>query len=105
MTVKGKVGRRRYVIFKVSANAMGNPKKELEEIISQIRRELKSVQIIQLKNGFGIMRVLHFDLENAINALNAKHSNMSIETIATAGTVKKAREIIAKKCGNAALRC
>lgn len=102
MTVKEKVGRRRYVVFRVCLLSPGNPKKEVERIITQIRKDLKSVQLIQIKDGLGIMRVLHFELENAITALNLKQPGLCIETIATAGTVKKARTIIAKKkCGNA----
>ncbi|MCX8173992.1 MAG: hypothetical protein N3F63_05240 [Thermoplasmata archaeon] len=105
MTVKDKVGRRRYVVFRVSSCIAENPRKEVERIISNIRRDLRSVHLIQLKNGFGIVRVLHFEVENAVTALNGAHPHLSMETIATAGTVKKAREIIAKKKGgNAGVR-
>ncbi|MEM3395725.1 MAG: hypothetical protein QW620_01665 [Thermoplasmata archaeon] len=104
MTVKDKVGRRRYVVFRLSIGGTGNPRKDVEKLINQIRKDFKSVQLIQIKNGLGIIRVLHFEMNGVINALNVKYQNLSIETIATAGTIKKAREIIAKKWGNADLR-
>lgn len=106
MTVKDRVGRRRYVVFTASSSSnQGNIKKEVERVIYQLRKELKSLQLIQFKNGFGIVRVLHFELDNAIAALNAEHSGLSIKTIVTSGTIRKAKEILAKKmCGNAYLR-
>ncbi|MEM4161279.1 MAG: hypothetical protein QW531_04780 [Thermoplasmata archaeon] len=97
MTVKERVGRRRYVVFTVSSVSQENVKKEVERLIKQMRKEFRSVQLIQLRNGFGIMRVLHFELEKAVDALNAPHSGLSIKTIVTAGSVKKAREILARK--------
>lgn len=103
MTVKDKVGRRRYVVFKVSQGSAEKPRREVEKYLNSLRKDVRSLQLIQFKGSFGIVRVLHFELEKAIQFLNSKN-NLVIETIITAGTLKKAREIIKKRSVNANMR-
>ncbi|MGB9636311.1 MAG: hypothetical protein ACPL1Y_03575 [Thermoplasmata archaeon] len=100
MTVKDRTGRRRYIVFQVVSDAGctgGAGKVEVQALISRLRRDIKSLHLIQYRYGFGIVRVQHYESKLAIEKLNGHGKNFSLRTIVSTGTVKKARELLAKK--------
>ena len=81
MTVKDRIGRRRYIIVEDS--------EELLRVIKRIKEVDKSAKIIKI-GGFALVRCKHWFKGEVIKKLN----EMGIQTYKTTGTIKKAKKII-----------
>jgi RNase P/RNase MRP subunit POP5 len=93
MTVKGKVGRHRYIVFQIDGSN-GSPRMVIERLIHRLRGNIRTISLIEMKKYYGIVHVFHFELESARGAMNTTFENVKIRTIATSGTLRKAREIL-----------
>ncbi len=85
MVVRDRVGRKRYVIVE--------NKKILRKIIHEIREKIDEKAKISYHNDdFAILFCRHWFKENVIKFLNTR----GLKTYKTAGTIKKAKEIMNK---------
>jgi RNase P/RNase MRP subunit POP5 len=94
MTVKDKVGRKRYITFKLESP------RELSrgELIYTFNKRPSKPYLIILEEKGGIVRCLHKKLDDTVKELNGIHKlkdvEVKIETIKVAGSIKKAKKIL-----------
>lgn len=101
MTVKNKVGRRRYIAFRIE-----NPSHRFfsrSEVISALNstasaRRIKAplLTVFDAQHSLGIVRVRHTEKEKAIELLNTIKKiggrEVKVVTLRTSGTIKTLRE-------------
>ncbi len=116
MVVKSKVGRRRYIVFRIHSNRTITKgdlitylryalEQNLFSIDNQSLSSNKSLNkfnrmpwVIFIRNNIGIIRCHHLDTKNTIALLNSFNSILSdkqlfkITTLGTTGTIKSARK-------------
>lgn len=102
MVVRDKVGRKRYIVFRVDAErAISRRDFEQALLLSfRSRRSLQSVRpkLIHFDGKAGILRCLHKGKERAIEILTATtrvaDTDVKVETVKTSGTIRKARTVV-----------
>lgn len=102
MVVRDKVGRKRYIIFRVNAERTLSRKDLEKAILSSFRMKgpIQSIRpkLISFDGEVGILSCLHTGKEGAIEVLTAithvGDMDVKIETVKTSGTIRKARAVI-----------
>lgn len=114
MVVKDKVGRKRYIVFRVepegetTSEAQAPIEISRGPMIGAIRWSVKantkspitSYWLTVFENDYGILRCPHIEKEDAIRVLTAirwiwqddRRVEVKITTLGTSGTIKRARE-------------
>ena len=86
MTVKGKVGRTRYLAFQVEGGPVSRG--GLGAVLPV------AAKLTRFDGAFGIVRCTHRDLEAVRGVLNAEHrvgsKDVRLSTVATSGTIRSA---------------
>ena len=98
MVVKAKVGRRRYIIFKINTDSVIS-KRDLIYTVNNISKQFRRpLWVIQIWNNYGLIRCHHIDKEKTINILHTiewvgkKKNRATIQTLGTTGTIRSARK-------------
>lgn len=102
MVVRDKVGRKRYIVFRVDAERAISRRDFEQAIISSFRVKgtFQSVRpkLIGFDGKAGILRCLHTGKERAIEILTATtrvaDKDVKVETVKTSGTIRKARAVV-----------
>ncbi len=103
MTVKDKIGRRRYIAFRIETHSTRFFSRD--DVISALHRSVSGMQerirtphltIFDAARGIGVVRVKHTEKEKAIELLNSVKSiggrEIKMVTLRTSGTIKTLRE-------------
>ena len=95
MTVKAKVGRKRYVVFKLDS-----PREVARgELIHAFNKLPSKPYLIILEPNGGIVRYTHSKQARTLEDLEGTHrvgrDEVSIGTVRVAGSIKKAKKILA----------
>lgn len=102
MVVRDKVGRKRYIIFRVNAERTVS-RKDFEKAISssfRMKGPFQSVKpkLINFDGEVGILRCLHTGKERAIEVLTAithvGDMDVKVDTVKTSGTIRKAKAVV-----------
>ncbi len=102
MVVKSKVGRKRYIIFKIDTNS-NISKRDIIYALNILtnhnsKQFLQLPWIIYLKENFGLIRCHHLDRDKTIVLLQSikwagiEKKPLKIQTLGTAGTIRSARK-------------
>lgn len=99
MVVKEKVGRKRYILFRLESATISRKEfaRALEKCIegSMSGEGMEGLRLILLNGGKGILMCPHSRKDNVIAVLNGMQSaGMKVQTIRTSGTIRKLKEII-----------
>ncbi len=96
--VKDKIGRSRYVVFRVESDEA----LEISELIKALREASNSLpresrpSLVSYEGGLGIVRCAHTDKEEVIGLLRAistiGRQEVCVTTLGTSGTIRRARE-------------
>ncbi|MHA2433708.1 MAG: Rpp14/Pop5 family protein [Candidatus Thorarchaeota archaeon] len=102
MVVRDKVGRKRYIVFRVDVERAISRKDFERAVLSSFRMKgiLHSIRpkLMDFDGEVGILRCLHTGKERAIEILNSTtrvaDTEVRVETVKTSGTIRKARAIV-----------
>jgi len=101
MVVKSKVGRKRYIIFKIYSDSIVSKRDLIYSIHDSIKNASKFLTVpwvISVKNNYGIIQCQHLDKDKTINFLQSMESigkfknSVKIITLGTTGTIRSARK-------------
>ncbi len=103
MTVKDRVGRRRYIAFRIETHSTRFFSRD--DVISAMHRTAAGMEeriktphltVFDAPRGIGVVRVKHTDKGKAIELLNSVNSiggrEVKVVTLRTSGTIKTLRE-------------
>ena len=87
--------RKRYIVFRVHGKRL--TRKEIISLINRRGREYGvRITLTVFEGDRGIVLVSHLLKDRAIEAMNFESDGISVETIKTSGTIKKAKKIMEK---------
>ncbi|MBI4392444.1 MAG: hypothetical protein HY556_01415 [Euryarchaeota archaeon] len=106
MTVKDRVGRNRYIVFKVEPTS--TPKRDvqgsilgvLSRHVSGLGPAIRKPALIAYEEGVGILRVPHIMKGDAIDALTGitwagrPTATVTVTTLGTSGTIRAAQRFV-----------
>ena len=104
MVVKSRIGRKRYIIFRINAD-IDITKRDIIYTLNR-SKTINTTQlpwVISIKNNIGLIRCNHLDKEKIIELLQSIHLignskiPVSIKTLGTTGTIRSARKKYLKK--------
>lgn len=101
MTVKDRIGRRRYIAFRIETTSHRFfSRDDVIRAINSRNREVRikapHLTVFDAKRGMGVVRVRHRDKEASIELLNSIVAiggrNVKVVTLRTSGTIKTLRQ-------------
>jgi len=104
MVVKARIGRKRYIIFRIDATTDITKRDIIHTLNRSIAIKLTQIPwVITVKNNFGLVKCNHLDKEKIIELLQSIHLvgklkiPVTIKTLGTTGTIRSARKKYLKK--------